>query len=72
MSLKLLAKCDGPYLVAEMPSEQNAVLVDPLTEARIDVCSNGRTVAVDRLVLYPARREDLPQSEEVMPDAALV
>ena len=59
-------------MVAEMPSEQNAVLVDPLTESRIDVCSNGRTVAVDRLVLYSVRREDLPQVEEAMPDAALV
>jgi len=72
VSFKLLAKCDGPYLVAEMPSDQNAVLTDPLTEERIEVCRHGKTVAVDRLVLYPVRREDLPRVEESPPDAALV
>lgn len=72
VSLKLLSKCDGPYLVAEMPTEQNAVLVDPLTEERIEACRNGRAVAVDRLVLYPVQREDLPAAEEPLPDAALI
>ena len=71
MSLKLLSKCDGPYVVAEMPTEQNAVLTDPLTEERIDACSHGRTVAVDRLVLYPVIREDLPRDEEPFPEAEI-
>ena len=58
VSLKLLAKCDGPYLVSEMPSDQNAVLVDPVTEDRIESCSNGRTVAVDRLIIYPHKENE--------------
>ena len=70
--MKLLSMCDGPDLVVEMPSEQNAALADPLTEERIEVCRHGKTVAVDRLVLYPVRREDLPRVEEPLPDAALV
>ncbi len=49
-----------------------SVLVDPLTEERIEVRRNGKTVAVERLVLYPVRREDLPRTEEPMADAALV
>ena len=69
VSLKLLSKCDGPYVVAEMPTEQNAVLTDPLTEERIDACSHGRTVAVDRLVLYPVSREDHPRDDEPFPEA---
>ena len=72
MSLKLLSKCDGAYLVLEMPSEQNAALGDPVTEARIEACSNGRTIAVDRLVVYPVRREDLPHHEEPLPDTAIL
>jgi len=72
MSFKLLSKCDGPYQVSEMPSEQNAILVDPLTEQRVEACSNGRTVAVDRLILYPVRKEDLPRTEEPVPDSTLV
>ena len=46
--------------------------MDPLTEERIEPCKHGRTVAVDRLVLYPVRREDLQRTEEPMPDVALV
>ena len=72
MSFKLLAKCDGPYQVSEIPSEQNAILVDPLIKQRVEACSNGRTVAVDRLILYPVRKEDLPRSEEPVPDSTLV
>jgi len=71
MSLKLLSKCDGPYLVLEMPTEQNAVLGDPFTRERIDVCSGNRTVAVDRLVLYPVALEDLPREEVLMPSAEI-
>jgi hypothetical protein len=70
-SLRLLAKCDGPYLGSEMPSEQNAVLVYPLMETRIDACSHGRTVPAARLVLYPAKREDLPRQEDPVPEAEL-
>jgi len=55
-----------------MPSEQNAILVDPLSEQRVEACSNGRIVAVDRLILYPVRKEDLPRTEEPVPDSTLV
>lgn len=72
VSLKLLAKCDGPYLVSEMPSDQNAVLVDPVTEDRIESCKHGRTVAVDRSIIYPVNREDLQAPEEPIPDAAVI
>ena len=45
---------------------------DPFAGERIEVCRNGKTVAVDRVVLYPGRRVELPRVEEPLPDAALV
>ena len=70
-SVKLLSKCDGPYLVMEMPTPQNAILGDPFTQQRIDACSGGRAVAVDRLVLYPVDLDELPREDSVLPASEL-
>ena len=70
-SQKLLSKSDGPYEVEELPTPQNAVLVDPLTKQRIDACKGGRTVAVDRLIYYPVAPAELESVERGVEDEEL-
>ena len=70
-SQKLLSKSDGPYEVEELPTPQNATLVDPLSKQRIDACKGGRTVAVDRLIYYPVAPTALEVVERGVEDEVL-